>query len=198
MKKTTKWELDQAHCVISFSVRHLMISRVKGSFTKFDASIYTWEKDFTKVEIDIQIEAASISTGDEKRDEHLRGFDFFDTQNHHQISFTANEMGNADDSGKQQMWGDLTIKGVTKRILLSVEAGGIVTDLLGKEKAGFKISGLINRTDWGLQWNQALEAGGLLVSEEVEIECDFELINVTQEELVMELDSRDDSYAKPL
>ena len=198
MNKETKWELDQSHSVISFSVRHLMISRVKGSFKKFDASIYTWEKDFTKVEIDLKIETASISTGDEKRDEHLRGIEFFDIQNHDQISFTANEMENADDSGKHQLWGDLTMKGVTKRIMLVVEPGGMITDLLGKEKAGFKITGKINRADWGLQWNQALEAGGLLVSEEVEIVCDIELINMNQEELIMDLDSRDDIYAKPL
>ncbi len=198
MKKETKWELDQAHSVISFSVRHLMISRVKGSFTKFDASIYTWEKDFTKIEIDLQIEAASITTGDEKRDEHLRGIEFFDIQNHDQISFTANEMGNADVSGKHQLWGDLSMKGVTKRIMLVAEPGGMITDLLGKEKAGFKITGIINRADWGLLWNQALEAGGLLVSEEVEIVCDIELINMSQEELIMDLDSRDDIYAKPL
>lgn len=198
MKKETKWELDQSHSVISFSVRHLMISRVRGSFEKFDASIYTWEKDFTKLEIDLQIEAASISTGDDKRDEHLRGIEFFDIQNHHQISFSANEMGNTDDSGKHQLWGDLTMKGVTKRIMLVVEPGGMITDLLGKEKAGFKITGKINRTDWGLQWNQALGTGGLLVSEEVEIVCDIQLINMSEGELIMDLDSRDDSYAKPL
>jgi polyisoprenoid-binding protein YceI len=198
MKKETKWKLDQSHSVISFSVRHLMISRVKGTFTTFDASINTLDKDFTTVEIDLQIEAVSISTGDDKRDEHLRGMEFFDIQNHPQISFSASEMKKADDSGMQQLWGDLTMKGVTKRIMLFVEAGGMITDLLGKERAGFKISGKINRTDWGLQWNQVLEAGGLLVGDEVEILCDIELINMNQEELIMDLDSRDDIYAKPL
>ena len=111
MKKETKWELDQSHSVISFSVRHLMISRVKGSFLKYDASIYTWEKDFTKVEIDLQIDVASISTGDEKRDEHLRGIDFFDVKNYRQISFTANEMGNTDDSRKVPIVGRFNNEG---------------------------------------------------------------------------------------
>jgi polyisoprenoid-binding protein YceI len=198
MEKETQWELVQLDSVISFSVRHFMISSIKGSFSKFDASIYTMGKDFTKVEIDLQIEAASIYTGDDKRDEHLRGIEFLDIENHDRISFTANEMGNADDSGKHQLWGDLTMKGVTKRIMILVEPGGMTTDLLGKEKAGFKITGKINRADWGLQWNQLLECGGLLVSEEVKIVCDIELINMNQEELIRDLDSRDDTYATPL
>ena len=198
MKNETQWELDQSHSVLSFSVRHLLISRVKGLFVKYDASIYTWEKDFTKVQIDLQIDVASISTGDEKRDEHLRGPDFFDVKNYSQISFTANEMGSFDDTWKYQLWGDLTMKGVTKRIILSVQYGGMITDILGKEKAGFIITGKIKRSDWGLKWNQVLETGGLLVSDEVDIVCDMELTNMKQEEFIMELDSRDDIYSKPL
>lgn len=198
MKRVTKWEIDQAHSVISFSVGHPMISQVKGTFLKFDASIYTAEKDFSTVEINLQIDVASVSTGDSKRDEHLRGNDFFDTHNHTHISFNASGMEKAGDSEKQELYGDLTIKDVTKRIKLLLETRDIVTDLLGNEKAGFKITGKINRSDWGLKWNQVLETGGLLVNEEVEIFCEIKLINMNDSDLIIDLDSRDDSYANPL
>jgi polyisoprenoid-binding protein YceI len=198
MKKDNKWEIDLSHSSISFSVTHLLISKVKGSFARFDGSIYTREKDFTKLEIDLQIEVNSISTGDEKRDEHLRGKEFFDVDRYSQISFSANEMGQLNDSGQHELWGDLTMKDVTKRIILYVEPAKIIKDLQGKERAGFNITGKIDRTDWGLEWNQVLESGGLLVSREVNIECDIQLINMNQEELIMDLDSNDDTYAKPL
>jgi polyisoprenoid-binding protein YceI len=198
MKKETKWKLDPSRSVISFYIRHLMISSVKGSFTKFDASIHPLENDFTNVEIELHINVASISTGDDKRDECLRGSEFFDIKNHKQISFISDKMGISDDSGKRQLWGELTMKSVSKRIMLSVESGGIITDLLGKEKAGFKITGKINSADWGLQWTQTLESGGLMLSDEVDIICDIEFINMNQEELIADLDSRDDSYATPL
>lgn len=191
MSQEIKWSLDQAHSEISFKIRHLMIAHVKGSFKTFDASIYTSGKDFTTSEIDLWIDVASIKTGDEKRDEHLIGPDFFDAENHKQISFTASTIGKADKDGEHELWGELTMKGITKNVKLEVQFGGIAKDPYGNEKAGFSLTGKINRSDWELVWNSPIETGGLMVGEEVTISCEIELINAGPKALVMELDSSD-------
>ena len=154
-----------------------MIAHVKGAFKTFDASIYTNEKDFTTVEVDLWIDASSISTGENKRDEHLKSADFLDVANHKQITFTSSTMGKADTGGNQELWGELTMLGVTKNVKLNIEFGGVAKDPWGNEKAGLTVSGKINRSDWGLVWNTAMETGGFLVSEEVVISCEIELIN---------------------
>jgi polyisoprenoid-binding protein YceI len=189
MKNETKWSIDMAHSAIEFKVRHLMIAHAKGSFKTFDASIYTTGKDFKTVEIDLWIDASSINTGDAKRDEHLEGPDFFDAKNHKQITFTASTLGDASKEGIQELWGELTIKGITKNVKLNVEFGGLAKDPWGNEKAGFTVTGKINRTDWGLTWNAALETGGVVVSEEVSISCEIELTNAGQRDLSMKLES---------
>jgi polyisoprenoid-binding protein YceI len=188
MTNQTKWSIDPVHSEISFKVKHLMITNVKGSFKIFNASIYTTEKDFTTAGIDLWIDAASITTGDTKRDDHLRGADFFDVQNHKQITFTSETIGKPDLKGNQEVWGELTMKGVTKNIKLRVRFGGIINDPWGNERAGFTVTGKICRNDWGLTWNAAIEAGGLMVSEEVIITCEVELINIAQSEFTVELD----------
>jgi polyisoprenoid-binding protein YceI len=190
--KTTKWSLDHAHSEIAFKVRHLMISHVKGTFKTFDASIYTNEKDFTTAEIDLWIDSSSINTGDAKRDEHLKSADFFDVTNHKQITFRSSTIGKPDKDGNQELWGELTMRGITKNIKLIVRFGGIIKDPWGKEKTGFNVSGTINRNEWGLIWNTAVEAGGLMVSEEVIISCEIELENVGQKDLTMQLESTAD------
>ena len=167
-----------------------MIAQVKGSFKIFEGSIYTTDKTFTTAVIDLWIDASSITTGDKKRDEHLIGADFFDTQKHAQISFTSSTIGAADSKGKHELWGELTMKGITKTIKLEVVFGGIMKDPWGNEKAGFEVSGKINRSDWGLIWNTALEAGGLMVSEEVSISAEIELLNLGKKELTMELEDK--------
>jgi polyisoprenoid-binding protein YceI len=177
----TKWSVDQAHTEIAFKVRHLMIAHVKGAFKTFDASIYTNANDFTTAEIDIWIDPSSINTGDAKRDEHLKSADFFDTQNHKQITFTSSTMGKPDADGNSELWGELTMIGITKNVKLNVQFGGIVKDPWGNEKSGFTVTGKINRSDWGLVWNTPLETGGLLVSDEVAISCDLELISIGQD-----------------
>lgn len=187
MANQTKWSIDQAHSVITFKVRHLMIANVKGSFKIFDASIYTSDKDFTTAQIDIWIDASSITTGDSKRDEHLKSADFFDVENHKQIAFTSGDFEKADAEGRQELWGELTMKGITKKIKLTVEFGGIIIDPWGNEKAGFTLTGTINRNDWGLVWNSTMETGGLLVGETVKISCEVELTNAGKKELKMEL-----------
>jgi polyisoprenoid-binding protein YceI len=188
MTNQTKWSIDKSHSEIAFKIRHLMIAHVKGIFKTFDASIYTTDKDFTTAEIDLWIDASSISTGDAKRDEHLKGVDFFDVQNHKQITFISSTIGNPDLKGDHELWGELTMRGITKNIKLKVRFGGIINDPWGNERAGFTVIGKINRNDWGLIWNTAIETGGLMVSEEVTISCEVELTNVGQREFTMELD----------
>ena len=193
MKNQTKWSIDQAHSEITFKVRHLMIAHVKGSFRIFDASIYTTDKDFTTAQIDLWIDTSSITTGDSKRDEHLKGSDFFDVEIHKQIAFTSGDIEKADADGNHELWGELTMKGITKKVQLTVQFGGIIIDPWGNEKAGFTVTGKINRNDWGLVWNTAMETGGLLVGEEVKISCEVELINAGQKELIMEMEPVTDS-----
>lgn len=174
--KKTKWILDPVHTEIGFKVKHLMITNVKGEFKEFDASIYTTGENFMTSEIDFWLNPASINTGDPKRDEHLRSADFFDVENHKQISFTGNTYEQVDGDGSYTLYGDLMIKGITKQIKLDVEFGGVMKDPWGNEKAGFTVNGKINRKDWGLNWNATLEAGGVLVSDEIRISCEVELV----------------------
>jgi polyisoprenoid-binding protein YceI len=188
MIKETKWAIDLTHSTIEFKIRHLMISNVKCSFKTFDASIYTSGKDFTTAEIDLWIDASSISTGNEKRDEHLKNSDFLDVENHKQITFSASTMTEADKEGNQDLWGELTIKGITKNVKLIVELGGVANDSWGNEKAGFSVTGEIKRSDFGLNWNTYVETSGFLVSDEVKISCDIELINVSEKKVEMVLE----------
>src|SRR6185369_7961722 len=125
MSNQTKWSLDQAHSEISFKVRHLMISNVKGSFKTFDANVYTTDKDFRTAEVDLWIDASSITTGDEKRDEHLKSADFLDVKNHKQITFRSSTIAQFSASGRTELWGELTIVGITHNIKLEVEFGGL-------------------------------------------------------------------------
>ena len=191
MANQTKWSINQSHSEIAFKVRHLMVSHVKGTFKTFDACVYTIAKDFTTANIDLKIDASSITTGDEKRDEYLKGVDFFDVKKHKHITFTACSIGKMVMKGTHELWGELTMKGITKLIKLDVEFGGIVNDPLGNEKARFKATGKINRSHWGLTWNADIETGGFVVSEEITISCDVELTNISQKELKM-------SYRKSL
>ena len=171
-----KWGIDSSHSEIAFKVKHLMITNVKGVFKEFGASIYTTGENFMTSEIDFFVDPASVETGDAKRDEHLRSADFFDVENHKQISFVGNTYEKVDNDGNYTLYGDLTIKGITKQVKLDVEFGGVMKDPWGNEKAGFAINGKINRKDWGLTWNAALEAGGVLVSDEIRISCEVQLV----------------------
>jgi polyisoprenoid-binding protein YceI len=184
----TRWAVDMAHSELAFKVRHLMIAHVKGTFKTFDASIYTNSNDFTTADVDLWIDPASINTGDTKRDEHLKSADFFDVEKHKQISFTSSTMGIAGPDGNMDLWGELTMLGITKNVKLNVQFGGIAKDPWGNEKAGLTLSGVIKRSDWGLVWNATIETGGLMVSDEVNISCEVELINKGQEDMTMKLE----------
>lgn len=190
MKNETKWSLDQSHSEIAFKVRHFMISNVKGTFKTFDASIYTTGKDFTTAVIDLWIDAASISTGDAERDGHLKGPDFFDAEKHKQLTFTSSTIGAADASGNHELWGELTMAGVTHNIKLDVEFGGIINDPYGNEKAGFTVTGKFDRSEWGLVWNTPIDSGGWAVSNEVHISCEIELTNSGYKNLKLVLDEK--------
>jgi polyisoprenoid-binding protein YceI len=192
METQTKWSIDKTHSEIEFKVRHLMISHAKGNFKNFDASVYTYNKDFTTSEIDLWIDANSINTGDEKRDEHLKSSDFFDVQKHKQITFTSSTIGKANADGNHELWGELTMIGITKNVKLNVQFGGIVKDPWGSEKAGFTVTGKINRSDWGLVWNTAIETGGFVVGDEITISCEIELMNLGAKDATMELENSDE------
>ena len=176
----TKWIIDPAHSEIGFKIRHLMITNVKGTFKEYEASIYTTNEDFMSAEVDFWLNPASVNTGDANRDAHLSGPDFFDAENFKQIHFTSDfAVDKVDDDGSYEVWGDLTIKGVKKQIKLSVEFGGIMKDPWGNQKAGMTINGKVNRADFGLNYNAALETGGVLLSDEVRIVCEIQLVKAS-------------------
>jgi polyisoprenoid-binding protein YceI len=173
---TTKWVVDPTHSEIQFKVKHLMITNVTGSFTKFAGDAETDGDDFTGAGISFTADTASVNTGNEQRDGHLQGADFFDSEKYPQIKFKATSYQAVDNDGSYELHGDLTIKEVTKNIKLAVEFGGVVADPYGNTKAGFSINGKINRKDFGLVWSAVTEAGGIVVSDEVRINCEIQLI----------------------
>ncbi|MBK7711191.1 MAG: YceI family protein [Bacteroidales bacterium] len=172
----TKWALDPSHSEIAFKVKHLMITNVKGVFKDFSASVTTTGGDFTTSEIEFSLNPASVDTGAVDRDNHLRSADFFDVEKYGRLSFSGKKAEKADNDGNYILHGDLTIKDVTKPVKLNVEFAGVAKDPWGNEKAGYTITGKIHRKDFGLNWNAALEAGGVLVSEDVTISCDVQLV----------------------
>jgi len=168
MDQNTKWVLDPSHSELLFKVKHLMITNVKGEFRKFSGDAISNGNDFSSAQVNLTIEAPSIFTNNEDRDKHLKSDDFFDVENHSTLQFKSKSLEKTGDD-EYKLKGDLTIKGVTKEVLLDVEFGGINKDPWGAEKAGFSVNGKINRKEWGLNWNAALETGGVLVGEEVKI-----------------------------
>jgi len=167
--------IDTAHTKIQFKVKHLMISNVMGSFKEFEGKASMIENDFTTTKVDVTIKTASIDTEAPDRDAHLKSPDFFDAEKYPEIIFKGSGM-TLKDEDNYELKGNLTIKNVTKPITLSVEYGGLMNDPWGNKKAGFSVTGEINRKDWGMEWNAALEAGGVLVGEKVKILCDVEFL----------------------
>lgn len=174
LTKTT-WGIDQAHSEITFKVKHLMISNVKGNFAKFEGTLQSDESNFNNANINFSMDASSITTGDAQRDTHLKSGDFFDAEKHPSISFKSENFSKTGDD-TYALNGQLTMKGISKPVKLIAEFGGMMKDPWGQEKAGFTLSGKINRKDWGLNWNTALETGGVLVSEEVKIAAEIQLV----------------------
>lgn len=171
----TKWAIDPAHSEILFKVKHLMITNVKGEFRKFNAEIITNGDGFSNAKIKATIDASSVFTNNKDRDTHLKSADFFDAENHLELRFESTEVTKV-DTENYQLKGNLTIKGKTNEVTLNVEFGGIAKDPWGNEKAGFSLSGKINRKDWNLNWNTALEAGGVMVSDDVRIMAEVQFV----------------------
>ena len=178
MATKTKWVIDPTHSEVAFKVKHLMISNVKGNFSAFEVNALTDGDDFSHAEINVSINTSSISTGVADRDAHLKSPDFFDSANFETMTFVSKSLNGSGDDYKLD--GDLTIRGITNPVSLNVEFGGLMTDPWGNVKAGFNVDGKINRKDWGLTWNAALEAGGVLVAEEVRINAEIELLKVKE------------------
>ena len=171
----TKWSLDLSHSELGFKIKHLMISNVTGKFTKFDIEAETEGDDFSNAKLVANVDVASIDTSNEQRDEHLRNADFFGVEAHPNMRFVSTKVEKVDED-TFSLYGDLTIKDTTKPVKLSIENNGIATDPWGNLKAGFSISGKINRKDWGISYNAALETGGVMLGEELKIQGEVQLV----------------------
>lgn len=170
----TNWVVDKSHSKIGFSVKHLVITDVDGFFKDYDAQITTQGDDFTKATIDFTVNTNSIFTDNEDRDKHLRSDDFFNSEQFPQMIFKGKSMKKVGNN-KFKLTGDLTIRDVTKKIEFDVVYNGMVKDPWGNTKAGFKITGKLNRFDYNLKWNKAIETGSLVVGKEVKINIDLQL-----------------------
>lgn len=170
---TTKWAIDPSHSEVLFKVKHLMISTVTGSFREFGAEAELEGDDLANARVSFWANTASVHTNDANRDKHLASPDFFGSEEFPKLTFTSTAI--AKQGVGYAVTGDLTIKGVTKPVTLHAEWSGIAKDPWGNTKAGLNLSGKLDRKEWGLNWNAALEAGGVLVSDEVRILCEVQL-----------------------
>jgi len=170
-----RWEIDSAHSGIHFSVRHLMIAKVRGQFGRWSATLLAPEGDFGRAKVEVTIDASSIETGVADRDAHLKSADFFDVATFPEITFKGDRVEGL--VGDQLLLsGELTIHGVTRRVELEVESSGRMKDPWGNERAVFEARTSIDRKQFGLTWNKALEAGGVMVGDKVEIEIEIEAV----------------------
>ena len=168
------WTIDPLHSEIGFKVKHLVISTVSGKFNSFDGTIESEKEDFTDAKIRFSADIDSISTGNEQRDGHLKSPDFFDAPTHPKLTFESTSFARKGDD--YVLEGNLTLRGVTKPITLNVEFGGVQQDMYGRTVAGFEISGKIKRLEYGLQWNAVTEAGGVVVSDDVKLVANVEVV----------------------
>lgn len=174
---TTTWQLDPMHSEVTFRVRHLMVSNVSGKFKNFASSVSTEGDDFSTANIEFTADTASVDTGVEYRDQHLRGDDFFNSEAFPTLSFKSTSIKPTGD-GEYQLDGNLTIRDVTKPVTLQVEMGGVAKDPYGNIKAGFEVSGKINRREFGLSWNALTEAGGAVAGDEVKFQANVQYAKV--------------------
>jgi polyisoprenoid-binding protein YceI len=173
--KTTKWILDAAHSELGFKIKHLMITNISGSFKTFQAEAKTEDEDFSTAKINVTVDMASITTNNEQRDGHLRNSDFFEVEKHPELKFNSTKLEEV-DGGMFVLYGDLTLKGVTKPVKLDVEFSGVTKDPWGTERAGFSLAGKIKRSDWGINFNSLLETGGVALGDEVKINAEVQLV----------------------
>lgn len=169
------YKIDAIHSDVTFKVKHLMISTVTGSFADFDATLEAEQEDLSDAKISFNANISSITTGNEQRDGHLKGEDFFDAAKYPTLSFTSTTFTKIDGSD-YELAGNLTIKDVTKPVILTVEYGGTMIDFYGQFKAGFDISGKISRSEFGLTWSAVTEAGGIVISDDVKLNFSIQMV----------------------
>ncbi len=171
---TGTWNIDASHSSVAFSVRHMMVSKTRGRFSSFAGTV-TVADDPVASTAEVTIDAGSIDTRDAKRDDHLRSPDFFDVASHPEITFRSTALEPHGDD-EFRLVGELTVKGVTRPVTLDVEVGGVAQDPWGGTRVGFTASGTLNRSDFGLEWNAALETGGVLVGDKIKLDLDVEAV----------------------
>lgn len=169
------YKIDAAHSEIKFQVRHMMITNVTGTFLNFDATMDSQLPDFSDAKISFEADINSITTNQEQRDGHLKSADFFDAENHPKLTFISTNIEKKDED-EFKLHGNITLRGITKPITLDVEYGGTATDGYGQTKSGFELKGKINRKDFGLNWSALTEAGGLVVSDDVKLLMEIQMI----------------------
>jgi polyisoprenoid-binding protein YceI len=173
---THTWNVDVTHSSINFSIRHMVVSKVRGRFTKFSGTVQLDEGgDLTRSSVEASLDASSVDTGAAQRDEHLRGADFFDVDRFPQLRFQSTSVAKL-AGDRYRVIGKLTIRDITREVVLDAEYAGRGKDPWGSERVGFSAKTAIDRKDFGLVWNQALEAGGVLVGDRVEIELDVQVL----------------------
>lgn len=177
------WQIDTSHSDIQFSVRHMMISKARGRFESFSGTVNFDENNPTNTTVNIEVDLNSINTRDEKRDGHLRSADFFDVENYPTMTFVSKKVEQTDEFNGRLI-GDLTIRGVTHEVALDVQYSGTAKSPWGTVSAGFSAKGKVNRKEFGLNWNAALETGGVLVGEDVEIAIELEIVKQPEAEAV--------------
>jgi polyisoprenoid-binding protein YceI len=175
---TGDYQIDPAHTRLGFVARHAMVTKVRGTFREVDGSIHLDAQDPTKSSAQVKVNVASITTDQDQRDAHLRGGDFFDVEKFPELTFTSTSAEKVDDE-TYKLTGDLTIRGVTKPVTIEFEYTGSAKDPFGNLRAGFEGKTEINRKDWDLSWNAALETGGFLVSDKIKLELDVSAIRLT-------------------
>lgn len=171
----TKWVADPTHSELGFKIKHLMITNVSGSLKNFDAEVEMDETDFTTSQINLNAAMSSITTNNQQRDGHLLSSDFFEVEKYPELKFTSTKIDKKNDD-TFALHGELTLKGITKPVTLNVEFNGLTKDPWGGERAGFLITGKINRSEWGVTFNGVLETGGVMLSEEVRINSEIQLV----------------------
>ena len=169
------WQVDGAHSAVSLTVRHMVISKVRGRFTRWSAKLALDTADLARSAVEVEIEAASIDTGVADRDAHLRSPDFLDAQKYPSLRYRSRRV-EALSKDRLRVVGDLTIRDVTREVVLDVEYGGQGKDPWGNQRVGFTATASLNRKDFGLTWNQALETGGVLVADRVDVEIELQAI----------------------
>jgi polyisoprenoid-binding protein YceI len=172
---TKTWNLDAAHSSINFVIRHMVVSKVRGSFTKFTGNVRLDEADLTQSSVEVRIDASSVDTGAAERDAHLRSPDFFDVERFPELRFESKRIAKVGENICRVL-GELTIRDVSREVELDTEYAGRGTDPWGNQRVAFSGRATIDRKDFGLGWNQALEAGGVLVGDSVEIELDMQVV----------------------